>query len=39
MMPAMDPRVLIIGCGFAGLWAAQALRKAPVEVTATPSLT
>jgi cation diffusion facilitator CzcD-associated flavoprotein CzcO len=34
----MDPRVLIIGCGFAGLWAAQALRK-PVEVTATPSLT
>ena len=25
--------VLILGCGFAGLWAAQALRKAPVEVT------
>jgi NADH dehydrogenase len=29
----MRPRVLILGCGFAGLWAAQALRKAPVEVT------
>jgi 2-polyprenyl-6-methoxyphenol hydroxylase-like FAD-dependent oxidoreductase len=27
------PRVLILGCGFAGLWAAQALHKAPVEVT------
>lgn len=27
------PRVVILGCGFAGLWAAQALRKAPVEVT------
>ena len=27
------PRVLILGCGFAGLWAAQGLRKAPVEVT------
>ncbi len=27
------PRVLILGCGFGGLWAAQALRKAPVEVT------
>jgi NADH dehydrogenase len=26
-------RVLILGCGFGGLWAAQALRKAPVEVT------
>ena len=25
--------VLILGCGFAGLWAAQALRKAPVQVT------
>ena len=24
---------MIIGCGFGGLWAAQALRKAPVEVT------
>ena len=30
----MDPRVLIIGCGFAGPWAAQALRRAPVEITA-----
>ena len=29
----MNPRVVILGCGFAGLWAAQALRKAPVEVT------
>lgn len=27
------PRVVILGCGFAGLWAAQALRRAPVEVT------
>ena len=27
------PRVVILGCGFAGLWAAQALRKAPVDVT------
>ncbi|HUQ74543.1 MAG TPA: NAD(P)/FAD-dependent oxidoreductase [Burkholderiales bacterium] len=26
-------RVLIVGCGFGGLWAAQALRRAPVEVT------
>jgi len=25
--------VLILGCGFAGLWAAQALRRAPVELT------
>ena len=29
----MNPRVLILGSGFAGLWAAQALRKAPVDVT------
>jgi NADH dehydrogenase len=28
-----SPRVVILGCGFAGLWAAQALRKAPVQVT------
>jgi NADH dehydrogenase len=27
------PRVVIIGCGFGGLWAAQALRKARAEVT------
>ena len=27
------PRVVIIGGGFGGLWAAQALRKAPVQVT------
>jgi NADH dehydrogenase len=27
------PQVLILGCGFAGLWAAQGLRRAPVEVT------
>jgi NADH:ubiquinone reductase (H+-translocating) len=31
MPPAV--RVVIIGCGFGGLWAAQALRKAAVEVT------
>jgi NADH dehydrogenase len=29
----VTPRVLILGCGFGGLWAAQALRKAPVELT------
>jgi NADH dehydrogenase len=29
----MPPRVVILGCGFGGLWAAQALRKAPAEVT------
>ena len=29
----MTPRVVIIGCGFGGLWAAQGLRKAPVDVT------
>src|ERR1043166_5536986 len=27
------PRVVIVGCGFGGLWAAQALRKAPVDLT------
>ena len=27
------PRVVIIGCGFGGLWAAQALHKAPVALT------
>jgi NADH dehydrogenase len=29
----MQARVVIIGCGFGGLWAARALRRAPVEVT------
>src|SRR5690242_14689276 len=29
----MRPRVAIIGCGFGGLWAAKALRRAPVDVT------
>jgi NADH dehydrogenase len=29
----MLPRVVILGCGFGGLFAARALRKAPVEVT------
>ncbi|HEX6267491.1 MAG TPA: NAD(P)/FAD-dependent oxidoreductase [Burkholderiales bacterium] len=29
----MTPRVVILGCGFGGLWAAQALRKAPVDLT------
>ncbi|HSA89544.1 MAG TPA: NAD(P)/FAD-dependent oxidoreductase [Burkholderiales bacterium] len=29
----MNPRVLILGCGFGGLWAAQGLRKAAVDVT------
>jgi NADH dehydrogenase len=28
-----SPRIVILGCGFAGLWAAQALRKAPAQVT------
>jgi len=27
------PRVVIVGCGFGGLWAAQGLRKAAVELT------
>jgi NADH dehydrogenase len=29
----MTPRVVILGCGFGGLFAARALRRAPVEVT------
>ena len=29
----MNPRVVILGCGFGGLWATQALGKAQVEVT------
>jgi NADH dehydrogenase len=32
-MATSSESVLILGCGFAGLWAAQALRNAPVEVT------
>src|SRR5687768_9268779 len=32
-MATSTESVLILGCGFAGLWAAQALRKAPVELT------
>ena len=28
-----SPRVIIVGCGFGGLWAAQGLRKASAEVT------
>ena len=31
--PTSVPRVVIIGCGFGGLWAAQALHKAPVALT------
>jgi NADH dehydrogenase len=27
------PRVVVVGCGFGGLWAAQALRRAPLELT------
>ncbi|HYL22774.1 MAG TPA: NAD(P)/FAD-dependent oxidoreductase [Burkholderiales bacterium] len=27
------PRVVIVGCGFGGLWAAQALGRAPLEIT------
>ncbi|HEY5550372.1 MAG TPA: FAD-dependent oxidoreductase, partial [Opitutaceae bacterium] len=30
---AADPHVVILGAGFGGLWAAQALRRAPVRVT------
>jgi NADH dehydrogenase len=29
----MNPRVLILGCGFGGLWAAQGLHKAQADVT------
>jgi NADH dehydrogenase len=29
----MNPRVVILGCGFGGLWAAQGLRKARADVT------
>jgi NADH dehydrogenase len=33
MTAAARPRVLIVGGGFGGLWAARALRRAPVQVT------
>ena len=33
MKTGTRPRVVIVGGGFGGLWAAQALRKAPVQVT------
>src|SRR6266849_2406119 len=29
----MNPRVVIVGCGFGGLWVAQGLRNASVELT------
>jgi len=29
----MNPRVVIVGCGFGGLWAAQGLARAPADVT------
>src|SRR6266540_1370895 len=29
----MNPRVVIVGCGFGGLWAAQGLRNASLELT------
>jgi NADH dehydrogenase len=32
-VPALMPRVVIVGAGFGGLWAARALRNAPVQVT------
>jgi NADH dehydrogenase len=33
----MSMRIVILGCGFGGLWAAQGLRKAPAEVTVIDS--
>jgi len=32
-MPASPPRILIVGGGFGGLYAAKALRRAPVQLT------
>ena len=29
----MNPQIVILGCGFGGLWAAQGLRKARADVT------
>ncbi|HWA38007.1 MAG TPA: FAD-dependent oxidoreductase, partial [Burkholderiales bacterium] len=29
----MNPKVVIVGCGFGGLWTAQGLARAPVDVT------
>jgi NADH dehydrogenase len=29
----MNPRVVIVGCGFGGLWAAQGLARAPLDLT------
>ena len=29
----MTPRVVIVGCGFGGLWAAQGLRRASIDLT------
>src|SRR5438876_417463 len=33
MLPAVSHHVVIVGGGFGGLYAARALRKAPVEIT------
>ncbi|HEY2336501.1 MAG TPA: NAD(P)/FAD-dependent oxidoreductase [Burkholderiales bacterium] len=33
MPPTSPSKVVILGCGFGGLWAAQGLRKAPVDLT------
>src|SRR5688572_3784508 len=33
MIRDVDPRVVILGCGFGGLWAAQALRRASIDLT------
>ena len=33
MIRDVNPRVVIVGCGFGGLWAAQGLRRAAADVT------
>jgi NADH dehydrogenase len=33
MIPSNHPRIVIVGCGFAGLWAARALARSRAEVT------